>query len=231
MSEERCTTTAGPPGEDEIRATLERARGGDAESLPAAREALDADPGIWRHYGDLAAHARRSWIELIAGRDLVLQEALVRKVGEIEADLAGPAPSPMEALLIGRIGASWLQASYADAAAARAVEVPVKQAELLRKRQDSAHRRHLMAIAALATVRRLLGPAGRESGAPTPAIAPGIDDGAHRADVELGDRGAIAAERDLAAEGLVLEFGPHREGAADGNQTRRPGKSRASSRP
>ena len=44
--------------EDEVRELLERARGGDPATLPALREALDGRPGLWRAYGDLAAHAR-----------------------------------------------------------------------------------------------------------------------------------------------------------------------------
>jgi hypothetical protein len=215
MSDEQGPPTTGTPVEDEIRAVLERARGGDPEALPAAREALDADPGIWRAYGDLAAHARRSWIELIAGRDLVLRESLGRKLAEMQAELSGPAPSPLEVLLVGRIGVSWLEASYADAAAARAGEVSVKQADFLRKRQDSAHRRHLTAIAALAAVRRLLGttggPAVRLSKAASPSIAPGNEDGGDRAGMGLGDREATPVEGDHAAEGLVLGFGLHRD--------------------
>jgi len=65
-------------------------------------------------------------------------------------------PSPLECLLVERIAATWLQVHYADAAAARAREVTVKQAELASERQDRAHRRHLAAVAALATVCRLL---------------------------------------------------------------------------
>jgi hypothetical protein len=51
--------------------------------------------------------------------------------------------------------ASWLQVCHADLAAARGGAISIKQAEHARKRQDSAHRRHLAAVAALATVRKL----------------------------------------------------------------------------
>jgi hypothetical protein len=233
MSVEQEPATTGPPVGDQVRAVLERARGGDPESLLAAREALDADPGIWRDYGDLAAHARRSWIALIAGPDLVLMESLGRKLVEMDAELAGPAASPLEKLLVGRIGISWLESSYADAAAARAGEGSVNQADFLRKRQDSAHRRHLTAIAALATVRRLLrpadGPSGRGSKAASPSIAPGNDDRGHRVGIELGHQDAAPVQGDLDERGLVLEFGPREPGAAKGDRSRRPGKSRVSS--
>jgi hypothetical protein len=232
MEEEGMSDERGPatPGEDQIRAVLERARGGDADSLPAARLALDADPAIWRDYGDLAAHARRSWIALIAGPDLVLMESLGRKLAEMEAELAGPAASPLEVLLVGRIGISWLESSYADAAAARAGEGSVKQADFLRRRQDSAHRRHLTAIAALATVRRLLGLADKSSGRGSPSIVPGNDDRGDRVGLGLDNQDVSPVQGDLGERGLVLAFGPHEPGAAKVEKSRRPGKSKVSSR-
>jgi hypothetical protein len=70
----------------------------------------------------------------------------------MRCELAGPDPSPLEALLVGRIVASWLMVSYADAAVAQAREVSLRQADFARKRQDSAHRRYLTAIGALAMI-------------------------------------------------------------------------------
>jgi len=107
----------------------------------------------------LAAQAERAWIELAAGPDLLAREALARQLAALKTELAGPAPTPLERLLVERIAATWLQVNYADAVAAQARDVSVKQAELAMERQDRAHRRHLTAVAALATVRRLL-PAG-----------------------------------------------------------------------
>src|SRR3954447_18373754 len=141
--------------EADLRAALERAQRGDREALPALRSALDAHPEVWQQFGDLAAHAERSWVELIAGPDLALAEALGRKVAALKAELAGPAPTPLERLLVGRGAATWLQTHQADAAVAQAGEVSLKQADLSLKRQARASKNHLVAIAALATVRRL----------------------------------------------------------------------------
>jgi hypothetical protein len=223
MSEERGPPTTGTPVEDEIRAVLERARGGDPEALPAAREALDADPGIWRAYGDLAAHARRSWIALIGGQDLVLKESLGRKLAEIEAGLSGPAASPLERLLVERVGACWLQLYYADAAAARSGEMSLKQLDQARRRQDSCHRRYLSAIGALAMTRRLVGSAvgtsGLGPGAGLPSTGPGHVPDVCEAVQGTGDRESNRVEGDSAERGLVLEFGPPREGAVGGQKT------------
>jgi hypothetical protein len=164
VSDSKIAEWSRPRGEDEIRGLLERAREGDATELASLREALDRHPETWRAYGDLAAHARDAWISLIAGVDLALKESLGRQVEVMKAELAGPDPSPLEVLLVERIVACWLQVGYADAAAAQAGEMSIQQANYIRKRQDSAHRRYLSAIATLAMTRRLLESAAGSSG-------------------------------------------------------------------
>jgi hypothetical protein len=144
------------PAEDELRALLERARLGEAAAVPALRAALDRHPEVWDRFGDLADHARRSWIELISGPDLALALALTRKAASLEADLSGPDPSPLERLLAARIVACWLQVHQADAAQAQSGEVSLKHAEFMSKRQARVHKSYLMSIASLATIRRLL---------------------------------------------------------------------------
>jgi hypothetical protein len=113
----------------DIREALERAQGGDRGSLPAIRAALDAHPEIWEQYGDLAAHARRSWVQLIAGTDLALAEALTRKAAALGTELAGSSPTSLEGLLVSRIVACWLQGHYADAAVAQAGAVSIRQSD------------------------------------------------------------------------------------------------------
>jgi hypothetical protein len=166
-----------PRPEDESRAARGRANPGYIETLSELGPTPEQDPDTWRPHGDLALHARDAWIDLIAGPDLDLRGSLVRQVESMRAELAGPAPSPLEALLVDRIVASWLQVNYADAAVAQAREVSLKQADYARKRQDSTHKRYLSAIGSLAMVRRLLGlpaprPMGRSRG-PLPGSARG----------------------------------------------------------
>jgi len=89
-----------------------------------------------------------------------------------------------------RLGACWLQVNYCDAVAALSRDVSIKQAELVVKRQDRAHRRYLTALGALATLRRLLPAAGlidTRNGIPS-AEEPGSS-----TTDEDGDRGRRAA--------------------------------------
>ena len=144
------------PAVEDLRRLLERARDGDPEARPRLREVLDRHPEVWRHFGDLAAHAERAWVELIGGQDDGLKESLARKVADLKAELAGPTPSPLEQLLAERVTATWLQVHYADAAVAQAGGLSLRQADFAARRQDQAHKRYLTAIGALVTVRRLL---------------------------------------------------------------------------
>jgi hypothetical protein len=145
-----------PPAAGDLRGLIEAVRVGDPQARPRLREALDAHPEVWMYYGDLARHAERAWVEAAGGPDVLLKECLEKRLEALEADLAGPDPTPLERLLAQRSGLCWLQAAYADAVAAQARDVSLKQAEFLQKRQDAAHRRFLAALGALTTVRRLL---------------------------------------------------------------------------
>jgi hypothetical protein len=223
VSETPSRSRPGPQSEDETRAVLERAHRGHTDALGELRAALDQHPEIWQSYGDVARHAPGAWIGLIAGSDLAWKESLGRQVESMRAELAGPAPSPLEALLVARIVACWLQASYADAAVAQAGPISLRQADYARKRQDSAHRRYLMAIGSLATTRRLLGSAagspGRGSMATSPSAGPGQLAGSGREVQEPGNRETNQVKGDSDERGLVLEFGPPREGAVGGQKT------------
>jgi len=215
----------GPPAEAEIRDLLERARRGDADALPGLRAALDGHPEVWRSYGDLAAHAQAAWIGLIGGPDLALGEALGRRAAALRAELAGPASTPIEALLAERVVACWLQVNYSDAAAAQAGGVSLKQAAFAQQRQDAAHRRYLTALGALATVRRLLPvaePAGflpRNSASRNPPDDVGGADPATTGTA----RPEVVHDGDAPSEAvIVLAFEPPRAGADRGVKTRSP---------
>ena len=195
-----------PPAEP-LRDALERTRRGDREALPALRAALDTHPEIWLDYGDLADHAERAWSDLIAGPDLALAESLGRKVAALKVELAGPAPTPLERLLAARVAACWLQTHYADAAMAQAGQVSVRQEDLAQKRQARAHKSYLTAIAALATVRRLL------PGTSLPAGVPEVAAGRKTrpaAEVDPGDHGAAisAVPADGREEDVPIEAPP-----------------------
>jgi hypothetical protein len=231
VSESKIAEWPRPKDEDEVRRLLELARGGDPMCLAALRQVLDSHPEIWQAYG---GHARNAWIDMIAGKDLALGESLGRRVGAMMADLAGPSPSPLESLLVDRIGACWLQLSYADATAAQAGEMSIQQGNYLRKRQDSAHRRYLTAVGALAMTRRLLvssaGLSGSESKKVLSLTRPDNHAGADPLDGGPELPGTSRVMGGSAEPDLVLEFGPPGEDAADSSKRRRHRGSRNQSR-
>ena len=150
---------AGRPGhpDDDLEATLDRARRGDRDALPRLRRVLDDRPGLWRQAADLAGHAERAWVGLIGGTDGLVTESLHLRLAEFKSTLAGPAPpTALEGLLIERVAVCWLAANFADISAAQGKDFSMKQAAFALDRQDRAHRRLLSAVAALTAVRKML---------------------------------------------------------------------------
>ena len=183
------TTATEAPKQDEVLERLQRlvqrAEQGDESVLPELRAALDANAWVWERYGDLSQQSQAAWLQLIAGKNLLLLESARRKAAQLRTELAGPEPSPLEWLLVERIVACWLQVHYSDAAYAQMKGGGPAQHAVSLRRQDSAQRRYLQAVKALATLRKLLRPglspvdlalrpvpekpAGRLAGAPVPA--------------------------------------------------------------
>jgi hypothetical protein len=143
----------------QIEALAARAQRGDAKALARLRPIFDASPAVWEACGDLAAQAESAWVEMIAGDQLLLDEAVRRKVANLREELGGPAPTPLERLLVERIAACWLQVQYFDVRYAQSAgELGIQWGEHYQRRQDRAQRRYLAAIRTLAQVRRLLTP-------------------------------------------------------------------------
>lgn len=138
---------------------IERAQEGDLSALPDLRRWLDQEPALWQQCGDLAKHAELVWLRLVAGKNLVLQESMPRKLAEMKSELGGAEPTALERLLVERIVICWLQVHHADVEAASGQCGPAAHPatrEQLRKRLESAHKRYLHAIKQLALVRKLL---------------------------------------------------------------------------
>jgi hypothetical protein len=150
---------------EQLNCLLQRARQGDEGVLPELRHLLDRKPEIWRHYGDLALHAVRSWTSLIAGEDLTLKESIARKVDELGREIGGTDPTPLERLLIDRIVVTWLQVQHAEVTACQSLKSSPQLGDFWLKRQNSAHRRLLTSVGALAMLRRLL-PSTQRDGQP-----------------------------------------------------------------
>jgi hypothetical protein len=159
-AEEPILGAAAPPDTQQLEELVQRARQGDESVLPALRMLLDEQPDLWQQAGDLALQARAAWLALLAGPDLVLREAVERKLRELEAELSATEPTLLERLVIARVIAGWMQVEYVDAMYAQSRMAKATTGLLLdlQRRQESAQARYLAAVKMLATVRRLLGP-------------------------------------------------------------------------
>jgi hypothetical protein len=157
------TTAEVPQTEAEILERLQhlvsRAEQGDGTAVPELRVALDVNGWVWRDYGDAGTHATAAWLRLVCGKNLMMREAIERRMAEMRATLAGEDPSPLEQLLVARIVACWLQVHYADGTYAQMQGGSPAQHTILLQRQNAAQQRYVQAIKALATVRKLLRPA------------------------------------------------------------------------
>jgi hypothetical protein len=142
----------------ELRELVGRARQGDVTVLPRLKEFLDAHPQVWEELGDLARHAREALVRLVAGDDLLVGECVRRDLAALEAELAGPSPSPLERILVQRIVLCRLQTHKADIDAAALDQGANPHGPHAQRRQDAAHKRLLAAVKQLAVVRKLLTP-------------------------------------------------------------------------
>lgn len=140
---------------------LERARVGDKAAAPGVEAMIAANPERVTAWGSVAQFARRKLIREAAGDDLMLTACVERKVEEHRAKLAadcGPNPTHAERLTLHRVLNNWLAVhilecrltDYQDATPAAAA---------LERRLSQAERRLHASLKALATLRRLRGPA------------------------------------------------------------------------
>jgi len=143
---------------DQINALIPKART-DAKAAAQFWELLKADGGE-EHFlrgSDVAWQAERSLIELLAGKDdvLVIQSS-ERRLKLMRRELAGDNPTPLEKLLAQRIALCWFHVNLCELSLAQnGGEYSIAQATYHQKRLDSAHKRYLGAIKALAQVRKL----------------------------------------------------------------------------
>jgi hypothetical protein len=158
MSEEKCEGRR--QALKKWRGLVKKAEEGDTEALPAIREALDELPELAWHFSNVAEAAERNLMKVMTGEgDLLIKEIVPRQLAAMREELAGPAPSPLERLLVERVVATWLWLHYFEARYAAIMgDLTTTQSAFHQKRIDRAHRRHLSAIRTLAQVRKL-GPA------------------------------------------------------------------------
>lgn len=142
---------------DEMFDVVERAEAGDESALPALRQMVQHIPEIRKMVGaNIEQVVESSICSSMVGEDnLAFPEGIRHRIAVMRRELEGPNPSPIERLLIDRVVATWLQIQQADIRCAQTKASDTKRANFYRKRQESAHRRHLSSIKSLAQVRKM----------------------------------------------------------------------------
>ena len=146
------------PYTEQMRQLLLRAQAGDPAVLPQLRELLDARPALWQRLGDLASHVEEALLGQAAGRSLLARESVRRRMDELRAELAGPAASAVETLLVNRVVIFWAQVHLADLEAAQKAKAGAPQGAHAERRVAGAQGRYLAALRQLVLVRKLLRP-------------------------------------------------------------------------
>src|SRR5205085_63236 len=118
-----------------------RAEKGDTEILPLVQELFNRYGAVgWQldetYYGNLFKHTLDSMIKGAAGSDLIVQEALRRKIETLRDDLAGPSPSPLERILCERVALTWFDAHDTDRQYVDQARIPLKVAAYKEHRRD-----------------------------------------------------------------------------------------------
>jgi hypothetical protein len=143
---------------------LARAAKGELDVMPEVQRLFNGDPmkqsRLVDVYGDCYAHARDSMINAAAGKDLAAKEAMRCKIDEIQRELAGPNPTPLERILCERVALCWFDVNEQDRLYGNPQDgVDLQEAQYRESRRDRAHKRFLTACKTLATARRLGVPA------------------------------------------------------------------------
>jgi hypothetical protein len=156
MTKEPATEPPDLPTEAEFSRLVVQANAGDSGAMAKLRELLDNRPEIWQRVGDLAAHAERLLIDLIAAGNALMAEALRRKLREMRVELLSPTTSLLEKMAVDRVLACWLHVQFVDSIVAKAQGGTITHARYQLQRQTAADRRYTAAVKALAELRRLL---------------------------------------------------------------------------
>jgi hypothetical protein len=158
---------------DETRAQLARLRelsakvkaGDKAARRELRRTVAESSPEVVARAADFARAGEWLMIKSASGGEPLTEEALAVRLEHMRAEVAGEEPTPLEVLLAERVVACWFLVELLDANMSAQLSpeakkrsgggVSVSFVREIVKMQESAHRRYLSAVEALARVRRL----------------------------------------------------------------------------
>jgi hypothetical protein len=139
-----------------LQILADRANRGSKESLAHLRQALDQNPEIWTHIGDLSRLVETAWLDLISGGDHLIIESVKRRLAHMKAQLAGRQSSASASLLVEELGCNWLELKYCELDAAKSDSASLGVAMLRLRRAESVQKRYLATMKTLAMIRTLL---------------------------------------------------------------------------
>lgn len=150
------------------RETLEkRAQNGDKDAAREFWRELDAEAlatpqgsqeraQLVSEKGDAMARGLAVLVAKFTPGNPLAEGAIRRHLEEMNAQLCGPNPTPIERLLAERVCVCWLQLTAVDHGFANTLNgAKPKEEESLSRQLDSANKRYLSSLKALAQVRRL----------------------------------------------------------------------------
>jgi len=143
------------PTREEFGALVQAANNGDAKAQSRLRSVLEENPVIWQQLGDLAQHAEKALLMLVAGPDALARESIARKLQELRDELTSPSPTALERLAVDRIVTLHLQLQYVDTLFGGSLEASAKQRNQVVRWQDQVNRRYNLAVKSLLDIRRL----------------------------------------------------------------------------
>jgi hypothetical protein len=147
----------------ELRALSEKAQAGDKEARTELRRLLRASsPEVIAEASGIARKAEGMLVKTISAGKPLMEEALLERMDQMRAEIAGENPRPLEVLLTERVVAGWLLVEVLEALIVgqyqrdvTAHRVPpayvIQQSRIL----ESATRRYLASIRELARVKKL----------------------------------------------------------------------------
>ena len=137
---------------------LKKAAKGDESCLPQVR-ALLSDPergeAMTTYCGSSAEWVRKTIAMKASGGNLLVREAIEKKLDMVRAELEGPNPTPIERLLAERASICWFVVNWYENQYASADSLSFMQADYAQRRIHRAHQRFLSAVESLARVRKM----------------------------------------------------------------------------
>ena len=162
---ERCQL---PPDVQERLKILEdlskKAEAGDEDARKELKQAVrESSPTVIARASDVGRRAQHLLIETAAGGNILTQYALSERLEMKREEIAGENPTPLEVLLTERVVACWMLVELFDALMAGQLWKKTPTEKRVTERalryylhwQETANKRFLAAVQALARVRKL----------------------------------------------------------------------------